>query len=120
MIDRLFVAGARWSGSRSFILTCLVFTAGWIGSGSYFQYSEGWQFALNQPATIVTLFLGAFIQFDALRFASVQKARDAAMHAKLDELIHALRGARDDLRGIERLPPEALQAVLSEEVKETE
>jgi low affinity Fe/Cu permease len=45
------------------------------------------------------------------------RKRDIAMHAKLDELIHAKRGARDEMAGIEELDEEEI-AVLKEQVKE--
>ena len=45
------------------------------------------------------------------------RKRDIAMHAKLDELIHAKRGARDEMAGIEDLDEEEI-AVLKEQVKE--
>ncbi|HVF84306.1 MAG TPA: low affinity iron permease family protein, partial [Sphingomicrobium sp.] len=36
------------------------------------------------------------------------RKRDIAMHAKLDELIHAKRGARDEMAGIEDLEEEEI------------
>jgi low affinity Fe/Cu permease len=45
------------------------------------------------------------------------RKRDIAMHAKLDELIHAKRGARDEMAGIENLDEEEI-ALLKEQVKE--
>lgn len=45
------------------------------------------------------------------------RKRDVAMHAKLDELIHAKRGARDEMAGIEDLDEEEI-ASLKEQVKE--
>ena len=38
------------------------------------------------------------------------------MHAKLDELLHAMKGARDEMAGIEELEEEEI-AELKEEVK---
>ena len=45
------------------------------------------------------------------------RRRDIAMHAKLDELIHAKRGARDEMAGIEELEEEEIEQ-LKEHVKE--
>lgn len=45
------------------------------------------------------------------------RRRDIAMHAKLDELIHAKRGARDEMAGIEELEEEQI-AWLKEQAKE--
>jgi low affinity Fe/Cu permease len=44
------------------------------------------------------------------------RKRDIAMHAKLDELLHAKRGARDEMMGIEELEEIEIVA-LKEEVK---
>lgn len=45
------------------------------------------------------------------------RKRDIAMHAKLDELIHAKRGARDEMAGIEELEEEEIEE-LREHAKE--
>jgi low affinity Fe/Cu permease len=37
--------------------------------------------------------------------------RDVAMHAKLDELLVATRGARNELAGIEELPEDKIEEV---------
>ena len=42
--------------------------------------------------------------------------RDIAMHAKLDELVVAMRGARNKMAGIEELPEDEI-AELKEELK---
>lgn len=45
------------------------------------------------------------------------RRRDIAMHAKLDELLHAMKGARDEMAGIEELEEEEI-AELKEQAKE--
>jgi low affinity Fe/Cu permease len=42
--------------------------------------------------------------------------RDVALHAKLDELLHASRRARDELAGIEELEEEQIEALRQENV----
>ena len=37
------------------------------------------------------------------------RKRDIAMHAKLDELVHAMKGARDEMAGIEELDEEDIE-----------
>jgi len=37
------------------------------------------------------------------------RKRDVAMHAKLDELVHAMKGARDEMAGIEDLDEEEIE-----------
>lgn len=46
------------------------------------------------------------------------RRRDVAMHAKLDELLHAMKGARDEMAGIEELEEDEIEQ-LREEAKET-
>ena len=45
------------------------------------------------------------------------RKRDIAMHAKLDELLHAMKGARDEMAGIEELEEEEIEE-LKEQAKE--
>ena len=45
------------------------------------------------------------------------RKRDIAMHAKLDELLHAMKGARDEMVGIEDLEQEEIEE-LKEQAKE--
>ena len=45
------------------------------------------------------------------------RLRDIAMHAKLDELVVAMRGARNKMAGIEELPEEEI-AELKEELRQ--
>jgi low affinity Fe/Cu permease len=42
--------------------------------------------------------------------------RDVALHAKLDELLHASKRARDELAGIEDLEEEQIEAIKGENV----
>ena len=43
--------------------------------------------------------------------------RDVAMHAKLDELVHAMKGARNEMAGIEELDENTIEE-LKDEVKD--
>lgn len=45
------------------------------------------------------------------------RKRDIAMHAKLDELLHAMKGARDEMADIEELEEEEIEE-LKEQAKE--
>lgn len=46
--------------------------------------------------------------------------RDVAMHAKLDELVHASRRARDELAGIEELTEEEIEKLREDYVEATD
>ncbi len=66
----------------------------WALSGPFFRFSSAWQLAINSSTTIAT-FLTVFL------IQSTQNRDARAMQLKLDELVHAIEGARDLVAGIE-------------------
>jgi len=97
-MDRLFTsianAIARFVGDPiAFILALLIIVA-WGVTGPLFHYSDTWQLIINTGTTIVTFLIVFLIQNSQNRDA-------AAMQAKLDELIRAVREARGQFIGIE-------------------
>ena len=66
----------------------------WAVTGPLFHYSDTWQLIINTGTTIVTFLIVFLIQNSQNRDA-------AAMQAKLDELIRAVREARGQFIGIE-------------------
>src|SRR3989344_2196333 len=85
----------------AFILALLVVLA-WAVAGPYFGYSGTCKLVIN-PGTTVFTFLIIFL---------VQKTqtRDAkAMNLKLDELIRAMKGARNQLLDLEDLSDEKME-----------
>jgi low affinity Fe/Cu permease len=60
----------------------------WVLTGPIFGFSDTWQLAINTGTTIVTFLMVFVIQ-------NTQNRDAKAVHAKLDELIRALEGARD-------------------------
>lgn len=88
--------GTSWA----FILAVFVVII-WAITGPLFNYSQTWQLIINTGTTIVT-FLMIFLVQNA-------QNRDAkAIHLKLDELIHAVKGARNKFIDAEELPDEIL------------
>ena len=84
----------------------------WGITGPIFGWSDTWQLVINTGTTIVTFLMVFLIQNSQNRDA-------AAMQAKLDELIRALRDAREQFIGIEHLPEteiEEIRTSLEEEV----
>jgi low affinity Fe/Cu permease len=79
----------------------------WALSGPIFWFSDTWQLAINTGTTILTFLMVFVIQ-------STQNRDSEAMHAKLDELISALTGARNELIDAEEEPEAALDAQLRE------
>ncbi len=68
----------------------------WGISGPIFQWSDTWQLVINTGTTIVTFLMVFLIQ-------NAQNRDASAMQVKLDELIRAVAGARNDLIGVEHL-----------------
>ncbi len=73
----------------------------WLVSGPTFHFSDTWQLIINTATTIITFLMVFLIQ-------NTQNRDAKAMHLKLDELIRALKGARNHLLDLENLPDDAL------------
>ena len=76
----------------------------WGLMGPLFGFSDTWQLVINTGTTIITFIMVFLIQ-------STQNRDAKAMHLKLDELIRAVRGARNDLIDLEDLPAAELEAL---------
>ena len=77
-------AGSSWA----FVLAIVV-VAVWALTGPIFGFSDTWQLVINTGTTIVTFLMVFLIQ-------NTQNRDTKAMHLKLDELLRATRGARQD------------------------
>jgi low affinity Fe/Cu permease len=82
----------------------------WALNGPFFGYSDTWQLVINTGTTIVTFLIVFLIQNTQNRDAMV-------MQLKLDEVIRALRHARNRLVDLEALGEEELKE-LQKEFKE--
>ena len=89
------------------VAACLI----WAISGPLFNYSDTWQLVINTATTVLT-FLAVFL------IQNSQNRDGAAIQAKLDEILIAIKKARSGLVGIEHLTDaelEALRAALERE-----
>jgi len=89
--------GSPWG----FLLAVLVVIV-WILAGPTFQYSTAWQLVINTGTTIVT-FLTVFL------IQNTQNRDAKAIHLKLDELIHKIKGPRNTLIALETCTDEELE-----------
>jgi low affinity Fe/Cu permease len=89
--------GSAWAFAGA-VLVILV----WILTGPMFHFSDTWQLVINTATTIVTFLMVFLIQ-------NTQNRDAKAVHLKLDELIRALKGARNDLVDLENLSDEELK-----------
>jgi low affinity Fe/Cu permease len=94
--------GSPWA----FALACIVILA-WAVTGPLFHFSDTWQLVINTGTTIITFLMVFLIQ-------NTQNRDAVAIHLKLDELIRALKGARNRLVDIEELSDEELEKLRSE------
>ena len=93
------VFGSAWA----FVAAILIIVV-WATTGPAFHYSDTWQLIINTGTTIVTFLMVFLIQNSQNRDAK-------AVHLKLDELIRALRGARNNLLDLEKLSDTELQEI---------
>ena len=89
--------GSAWA----FIIALLVILI-WGITGPAFHFSDTWQLIINTGTTIVTFLMVFLIQ-------NTQNRDAKAVHLKLDELIRALKGARNNLVDLEKLSDEELK-----------
>jgi len=89
--------GSAWAFAAA-VLAILV----WILTGPTFHFSDTWQLIINTTTTIITFLMVFLIQ-------NTQNRDAKAVHLKLDEMIQALKGARNKLVDLEDLSDEELQ-----------
>jgi low affinity Fe/Cu permease len=88
--------GSAWAFGGA-VLVILV----WLITGPAFHFSDTWQLIINTATTVVTFLMVFLIQ-------NTQNRDAKAMHLKLDELIRAIKGARNRLVDLEGLSDEEL------------
>src|SRR5437870_6714932 len=74
----------------------------WLVTGPTFHFSDTWQLIINTGTTIVTFLMVFLIQ-------NTQNRDAKAVHLKLDEIIRALKGARNQLVDLEKLSDQDLE-----------
>jgi Predicted small integral membrane protein len=110
LTDR-FTAFTRWAaetvGSVWASLAALLVIAIWAATGPLFGFSDTWQLVINTSTTIITFLMVFIIQH-------TQNHDSKALHLKLDEVIRAIRGARNDLVDLEDMSEAELKALAEE------
>src|SRR5207245_11480825 len=92
-----FMLGSAWAFAAAAF--CILV---WLGTRPTFHFSDTWQLIINTATTIITFLMVFLIQ-------NTQNRDAKAMHLKLDELIRALKGARDQLVDLEDLSDKELK-----------
>src|SRR5947207_2800652 len=90
------VLGSAWAFAVAILIIVI-----WGVTGPTFHYSDTWQLIINTGTTIVTFLMVFLIQ-------NTQNRDAKAVHLKLDEIIRAIKGARNELVDLENLSDEDL------------
>jgi low affinity Fe/Cu permease len=93
---RFAAFASGWLGSKWAFSCAVAVIVIWAASGFVFHYSDTWQLVINTGTTIVTFLMVFLIQ-------NTQNRDARAINLKLNELIHALDKARDQMIDIENL-----------------
>ena len=91
--------GSAWAFAAAILIILI-----WGLTGPMFHYSDTWQLIINTGTTIVTFLMVFLIQ-------NTQNRDAKAAHLKLDEVIRALKGARNELIDLEKLADEDLTSL---------
>ena len=89
--------GSAWAFSGAMLVIIV-----WLLTGPIFQFSDTWQLIINTATTVITFLMVFLIQ-------NTQNRDAKAMHLKLDEIIRALKSARNQLVDLEDLSDEDLK-----------
>ncbi|MCA9373494.1 low affinity iron permease family protein [Candidatus Woesebacteria bacterium] len=105
-MQNLFVRFAHfvssWAGTSYAFVAAVSILSLWIVTGPVFHFSTTWQLFINTITTIVTFLMVFIIQ-------NTQNRDTKAVHLKLDELIRAMKGARNKYLNAEELVDEELE-----------
>jgi low affinity Fe/Cu permease len=93
------VLGSAWVFASAGLIIVI-----WGLTGPAFHYSDTWQLIINTGTTIVTFLMVFLIQ-------NTQNRDAKAAHLKLDEIIRALKDARNELIDLEKLADEDLTSL---------
>jgi low affinity Fe/Cu permease len=94
-----FFVGTKWAFFASLLIILV-----WAVVGPIFHYSNTWQLVINTATTIVTFLMVFLIQ-------NTQNRDARAIHLKLDEIIHSIHRAHNDMISIEHLSDKELEAL---------
>jgi low affinity Fe/Cu permease len=89
-------------GSPGAFLISIIIVIGWLVTGPLLRFSDTWQLIINTVTNIATFVVVFIIQ-------NTQNRDSAAINLKLNELIRAIQGAKNEMIDIEKLPDAELE-----------
>jgi low affinity Fe/Cu permease len=104
LFEKMAQGVAGWAGRPPAFILALAIVIVWGVTGPIFKWSDTWQLVINTGTTIVTFLMVFLIQ-------NAQNRDASAIQAKLDEIIRALDGGRNEFIGIEHLSEKELTQI---------
>jgi low affinity Fe/Cu permease len=110
MLDRTFAKLASVIAKASgrplvFLLACFSVVV-WAAAGPFFHLSDTWQLVINTTSSIVTFLMVFVIQ-------NTQVRDNAALNAKLDNILKVMDGTDKRLIGVENLTDREIEDLRS-------
>jgi low affinity Fe/Cu permease len=97
-------SASNYLGSRWAFAAAIAVIVVWAVTGPIYHYSNTWQLIINTGTTIVTFLMVFLIQ-------NTQNRDARAINLKLNELIHAISTAKNQMIDIEHLSDQELDAI---------
>jgi low affinity Fe/Cu permease len=94
-------------GTKYAFLLAIIAVVVWAVLGRRYDFSDTWQLVINTGTTIVTFLMVFLIQY-------TQNRDSRAMHLKLDELVKAVKAARNSLVDVEEQSDKTLEKLQNE------
>ena len=104
---RFSQAAARYLGSSIAFAAAGLIVVIWAVAGPFYRFSDSWELVINTSTTIITFLMVFLIQ-------NTQNRDALAIHLKLDELLRAIKGARNSLVNLEMLSDEEMARLKQE------
>lgn len=96
-----------WVGSPLAFIWALLIIVIWACTGNAFHYSDTWQLVINTGTSVVTFLMVFILQYTQTRDTQ-------AMQLKLDELLRAVKNARNEIIAVEDQSDEQLETLKEE------